>query len=280
MGYNIYVNNNYARFLRGKKLKKLLLFTIVFIISVCFFGCASGGNAGGATPPIGNSGEMRPSDGDYEAPSQGGLDNEASSQPSLAFSALSSLINSLEGEVGDKTTFRLTSSDGVSGYGYDVEFFQDKIQATLYMQDGDQFAKTKTYEATTYAEIKSSFAADFNVQDDNTFFEKTESVVFLTPNRLFNFTSDTVKYVYVKEDKSGNVTYSPYVYENRVKDALPCFDGEFESVSDVLNLKITVDAIGTKTQIALDMKAQYVGLNTPTDVTLSVIHTKTVKVIY
>lgn len=261
-------------------MKKLLFLTIVFIISVCFFGCYSGGSAGGATPPTGNSGDMRPSDGNYDAPSQGGLDNEASSQPSSAFTTLSSLINSLEGEVGDKTTFRLTSSDGVSGYGYDVEFFQDKIQATLYIQSGDEFTKTKTYEAKTYAEIKLLFTADFNVQDNNAFFKKTENVVFLTPNRLFNFTSDTVKYVYVKEDKRGNVTYTPYVYENHVKDALPCFGGEFENVSDVLNLKIIVDEIGTKTQIVLDMKAQYLGLNTPTDVSLSVTHTKTVKVIY
>lgn len=262
-------------------MKKLLLLTIVFIISISFFGCYSGGSAGGDGGKFpNNSGETNPSDGSYYAPSDDDFDNEASAGPSSAFVALSRLINSLDGEVGDKTAFRLTSSDGVSGYGYDVEFFEDKIQAILYIQSGDDFIKTKTYEAKTYAQIKSSFTADFNEEDNNAFFKKTESVVFLTPNLLFNFTSDTVKYVYVQEDKSGNVTYSPYVYENRVKDALPCLGGEFENVSDVLNLKITVDDIGTKTQIALDMKTQYVGLNNPTDVTLSVIHTKTVKVIY
>lgn len=259
-------------------MKKLLLLTIVFIISASLFGCYSVGDGGATFPNY--SGETNPSDGNYDAPSGGSFDNEASAEPSLAFSALSHLINSLDGEVGDKTTFKLTSSDGVSGYGYTIEFFENKIQATLYIQNGDEFTATKTYEAKTYAEIKSSFTVDFNTEDNNVFFEKTENVVFVTPNRLFNFTSDTIKYVYVQKDKSGNVTYSPYVYENRVKDALPCLGGEFENVSDVLNLKITVDDIGTKTQIALDMKAQYVGLNQPTDVTLSIVHTKTVKVIY
>lgn len=242
-------------------MKKIFSLLIVFIISLTFIGCyAPNQTDGEASPPL--SGNINEDYSDSQAPSD-------------FTSPLFKLIASLNDTVGNKTVFRLYLSDGLGGYGYDIEFFKDKIEAILYIQSGESFTKIKNYEGKTREEIINAFILDFNDDENQDFLEKTRDVVFLTPSDLFNFDDETIKYVDTDNDKNGNTTYTPYVYENKVKTALPCLSGELANVSDVLNLKITVNEAESNTEISLNMTAKYVGLNGPTDVTLSVTHTKT-----
>lgn len=242
-------------------MKKILPFLIAFIISITFIGCYAPNQTDGEAPP-----ELG---GDINE------DYSVSQSPSDFTSPLFELIDSLNDEVGNKTVFRLYLSDGLGGYGYDIEFFKDKIEATLYIQSDKSFTKIKNYEGKTCEKIKNAFILDFIGDENQDFLEKTRDVVFLSPSSLFNFDDETIKYVDEEKDNSGNVTYLPYVYENKVKTALPCLSGEFLNVSDVLNLKITVNEGESQTEISLNMTAKYVGLNGTRDVTVSVTHTKT-----
>lgn len=96
---------------------------------------------------------------------------------------------------------------------------------------------------------------------------------------LFNLNDQTVRQITAVDGKDNTVTYEVDVYEGQVKSALPILKEEFEKIVDVQYLRITLTAMGTKTEVSLKLKVLYRGESAPTEIFLFLTHTQTVKVI-
>ena len=96
---------------------------------------------------------------------------------------------------------------------------------------------------------------------------------------LFNLNDQTVRQITAVDGKDNTVTYEVDVYEGQVKSALPILKEEFEKIVDVQYLRITLTAMGTKTEVSLKLKVLYHGESAPTEIFLFLTHTQTVKVI-
>ena len=96
---------------------------------------------------------------------------------------------------------------------------------------------------------------------------------------LFNLNDQTVRQITAVDGKDNTVTYEVDVYEGQVKSALPILKEEFEKIVDVQYLRLTLTAMGTKTEVSLKLKVLYRGESAPTEIFLFLTHTQTVKVI-
>lgn len=96
---------------------------------------------------------------------------------------------------------------------------------------------------------------------------------------LFNLNDQTVRQITAVDGKDNTVTYEVDVYEGQVKSALPILKEEFEKIVDVQYLRLTLTAMGTKTEVSLKLKVLYRGESAPTEISLFLTHTQTVKVI-
>lgn len=188
---------------------------------------------------------------------------------------LQTLISSLISEDGTETTFDIKISGGYEKqFGYTVKRANGKITATVY--DG---------ESKTYTDLSPSQAiADYennilSVNDQGIFQGNLKDIIFSAPADLFNLNDTTVRSVDRKKNNDGTTTYTPSLYESKVKTALPCFKNVFSTISDVVNLQFKTDALGSKTEITVQMQAKDQNATQNVDVLLTVTHIKTIKVI-
>ncbi len=182
------------------------------------------------------------------------------------------LVKSLNGEVGSKTVFDLVLSGGVKkNFGYTVETLEEGYELTV--KDGN----SGSYQT---AEIKEAVREYENLCGGNAplYEGNLKGIVYLPACDLFDF-DGAVRTVKVEEFKDGTANYTPEIYEGKVKNAFICFKNIFEITDDVLNMSFLLEEAGTKATITVDMTAKYAQNQTPVNVRLTVIHTKTVKVI-
>lgn len=182
------------------------------------------------------------------------------------------LVKSLNDEVGSKTFFDLVLSGGVEkNFGYTVERLDNGYNLTV--RDGN----SGSYQTEQIQEAGLEYE---NMCTGNTprYEGNLKGIVFLPACDLFAF-DGAVRTVSVEKFKDGTTTYTPEIYESKVKNTFICFKNIFEVTDDVLNMSFKLEEAGTKATITVDMTAKYAENQTPVNVKLTVIHTKTVKVI-
>lgn len=230
--------------IRRKNLKKPILIIMIITLLILFTGC-----------------------GKDKLPQQNGQNGN---------NDLQTLISSLKNEDGTKTMFDIKISGGYEKqFGYVIERTNGKITATVY--DGE----SKTYTDVSLTEAIADYENNLlSANGQGVFQGNLKDVVFLAPADLFNLDNTTVRSVDRTKNNDGTTTYTPSLYESKVKTALPCFKNVFSTVSDVVNLHFKTDKLGTKTEITVQMQAKDQNATQNIDVLLTVTHTKTIKVIY
>lgn len=188
---------------------------------------------------------------------------------------LQTLISSLISEDGTETTFDIKISGGYEKqFGYTVKRANGKITATVY--DGE----SKTYTDLSPSQAIIDYENNILSVNDQVIFQgNLKDIIFSAPADLFNLNDTTVRSVDRKKNNDGTTTYTPSLYESKVKTALPCFKNVFSTISDVVNLQFKTDALGSKTEITVQMQAKDQNATQNVDVLLTVTHIKTIKVI-
>ncbi len=188
---------------------------------------------------------------------------------------LQTLISSLISEDGTETTFDITISGGYEKqFGYTVKRANGKITANVY--DGE----SKTYTDLSLSQAITDYENNIlSVNGQGIFQGNLKDIIFSAPTDLFNLNDATVRSVTRTKNSDGTTTYTPSLYESKVKTALPCFKNVFSTVSDVVNLQFKTDELGSRTEIVVQMQAKDQNATQNIDVLLTVTHIKTIKVI-
>lgn len=188
---------------------------------------------------------------------------------------LQTLISSLTSEDGTETTFDITISGGYEKqFGYAVKRANGKITADVY--DGE----SKTYTDLSLSQAITDYESNvLSINGQGIFQGNLKDIIFSAPADLFNLNDATVRSVDRKKNNDGTTTYTPSLYESKVKTALPCFKNVFSTVSDVINLQFKTDELGSRTEIVVQMQAKDQNAAQNIDVLLTVTHIKTIKVI-
>lgn len=182
------------------------------------------------------------------------------------------LVESLNGEAGSKTVFEMNLSGGVEkNFGYTVERTQEGYNLTVKDGNSGSYQVAKIEDGTK--EYKNLCEGNAPQYEGN-----LKDIVYLPACKLFRF-DGAIRTVKVEDLNDGTTVYRPEIYEGKVKDAFICFKNIFLETEDVLNMSLVLEEAGTKATITVEMTAKYAENQTPVQVKLTVIHTKTVKVI-
>ncbi len=226
--------------------KIIFIFLMIFTVALC---ACDEGNRGNAN-----------------APGKDGIITPGASKESFY-----DYMASLKAENGTTTVFNLTLSGGVNqNISYTVSYENDCASGSVTDGGTCEFKDLYLSGAETFYN---------NAVKDGALEGNLNKIAFKTPSALFTLNDSTVKELYVKYNGDGTITYTPYIYEGKVKTAVGALQNQFEFTEDVLSLEFITDYLGSKTIINVGLSAKYKNTDEVVDIKLRVTYLKTIKTI-